>query len=295
MKVSLVTPWTNAWVPYFKAEVQRRGHDFVHVDDWRAVPASDVVMHGWASWQHAGQPVDGARNVYFLRRFELFGPISGIEWNKVDALIVVNDWIKGKVERMFAQRGIKVPVHLVYNGADPDRWNYRERCHGTCIGMACHVHPKKNLPLALQVLARLPAEYELHIAGDIQDSCTAQYLDHLAKASRRKVYLYGHVDNLNEWWEMMDYCLSTSISEGNPNNVIEAMLKGICPVVHHWPGAQDQFGPWLFRTANQAAQSIVHEPYTSARYRSHACKHFGLDNIAKAVDIALGSNQEIAQ
>lgn len=293
MKITLITPWPNAWIPYFKAEVERRGHSFELLQDWREMGhAPDVVIHGWASLDHGGPPVAGARNVYFLRRFELYSTIHTIEWANVDALIVVNSWIRERVKRMFAQRHLEVPVHLIYNGADPARWTYRDRAPGTAIGMACHVHPKKNLPLAAQILARLPEQYELHIAGAIQDQCTQMYLDHMSKVTRRRIYLYDHVDDLDSWWETQDYCLSTSLSEGNPNNVIEAMLKGIRPVVHHWPGAHTQFDPWVFRTANQAAHAIQHEDYQSARYRAHAMKTFGLDNIARAVDIALGEQTQ---
>jgi glycosyltransferase involved in cell wall biosynthesis len=287
--VCLITPWQNAWVPYFKEEIESRGHNFIWAE--KAIPRGmDVYLHGWASMDHAGPPVDGARNVYFLRRFEYFGPMWDIDWSQVDALICVNEWMQDRVKRNFLRSGIRCPVHLVYNTAHPDRWTYKEREPGNKIGMACHVHPKKNIPLALQVLQKLTENYELHIAGEVQDPSVAEYLDHMGIASRRKVYLYGHVphEQLNMWWESMHYCLSTSVSEGCPNNVIEAALKGIKPLVHQWPGAKEQWGPYTFRTGNQAAAMIKHEPYHSSRHREWVERMFPFSLIKSAMDIALG-------
>jgi glycosyltransferase involved in cell wall biosynthesis len=281
MKVILVTPWENAWVPYFKAAFEARGHEFECRPD--AVSA-DVVLHGWASGD--SQPVDGAKNVMFMRRYELFeGGINRVRWPGVDHLICVNSWIANIAGSVLADRyGTK--VHLIYNGTDVNTWRFKVREPGKKMGMACHVHPKKNLPLAVQILGLLPEDYELHIAGAIQDSCTAEYLNNLGKALKRKVYLYDHIDAgmMSMWWEQMSYCLSTSISEGNPNNVIEAMAKGIKPIVHRWPGAEDQFADHLFDLATDAARMIQSNAYDSYAYRAEVEKKFSLQNIEKVVE-----------
>lgn len=289
MKVALITPWDNAWIPYFKDAIEKRGHVFVHAKNWLEMKGCEVVIHGWCDGSVA--PYPSARNIVFLRRYELFsGGLSRVDWPKVDALIVVNSWIKEVVERIFKQKNIDVPVHLIYNGTDVSRWTYKDRKPGKRIGMACHVHPKKNLPLAMQILASLPDDYELHIAGEIQDPCTAEYLNHMGKVMRRRVYLYGHIprEQLDIWWEQMNYCLSTSISEGNPNNVIEAMAKGIKPIVHNWPGADSQFREYMrFSTSEDAANNIQFGEYLSADYRNHIESYFSLANYDRVLEIAL--------
>jgi glycosyltransferase involved in cell wall biosynthesis len=291
MRVALVTPWDNAWVPYFRKSIEARGHEFGLYRPKQALANADVVMHGWASGD--SQPLAGARNVMFLRRYELFdGGLARVDWKGVDALVCVNTWIRDVVTNVFEQNKVKTPVHMIYNGTDVSRWRFKERGLGKKVGMACHVHPKKNLPLAMQILARLPADYELHIAGEIQDPCTAEYLNHLGKMLRRKVYLYGHIQakDLSLWWEQMNYCLSTSLSEGNPNNVIEAMAKGLKPVVHEWPGADDQFPEDLrFSTVDEAVDRITAQAYESKRYRSIVEEKFSLANIESAVDLALAA------
>jgi glycosyltransferase involved in cell wall biosynthesis len=287
VKVALITPWENAWIPYFKKAIQSRGHEFLLAEPGDNFKA-DVVIHGWSSG--VTQPMKWSRNIFFLRRYELFsGGLKKVNWKDVDALIVVNSWIMDVVRENFKERGIETPVHLIYNGTDLSNWKYKERKPGNMIGMACHVHPKKNLPLALQILAKLPEDYELHIAGEIQDACTAEYLNHLANRLKRKIYLYGHIprEHLDAWWDQMNYCLSTSLSEGNPNNVIEAMAKGIKPVIHSWPGSEDQFPQFnRFNNVDEAVKQILELEYTSGFYREWVSRFYGLENYNRVLDIA---------
>ena len=88
------------------------------------------------------------------------------------------------------------------------------------------------------------------------------------------------------WWETVYYCLSTSLSEGNPNNVIEAMAKGIKPVIHNWPGAEDQFKPWLFSDVSDAAAQILSPQYESKAYRAWIEDRFSVANIAKVIGLS---------
>lgn len=305
MRVALVAPgWGNSWIPLIKAEVERRGHEFEVVRPNQNFSLThDVYIHAWAS----GDGIRGKRNVMFMRRYELFsGALANIVWTRIDDLILVNSWIKDVVDKYFKSKGIQTRTHLVYNAVDTSKWTYKDRKPNNRIGMACHVHPKKNLPLALEVLSHLPEEFELHIAGEIQDACTAEYLNHMGKKNRRTVYLYGHIprEQLDLWWEQMGFCLSTSLSEGNPNNVLEAMAKGIKPVVLNWPGAEDQLPEeWRGNSARELADLVVEfdseaqvrtvfETYSSASYRKHVEEFYSLDNIRRAVDIALNTQEQ---
>lgn len=306
MRIALVAPdWGNSWIPLFKNEVESRGHEFFHWEAGKECPLRfygphankhgpgesghdffDVLLHAWAT----SEPVPGKRNIMFLRRYELFDNcLSKQNWEHVSDLIIVNSWIKFIVDDYFKRKQIKTKTHLIYNAVDTSQWTFKERKPNKRIGMSCHVHPKKNLPLALDIIAG--TDYELHIAGAIQDPCTAEYLDHRAKLQKNKVYLYGHIprEQLNMWWEQMGFCLSTSISEGNPNNVLEAMAKGIKPVVHHWPGAGDQF-PHLFNTSQEAKTILSSdERYDSNRYLELVNQRFSLDNIKRVIDIGVST------
>lgn len=280
MKVLLITPWNNSWIPLYSKVFEERGHALL-VDKAPRLKA-DCYLHMWAGMT---EPVEGAANLMFMRRYEFFDfDWKRYDWSKIDRLIFCNSFFKNQVDAFFASsNGPTCPTELVYNAVDFDKWTFKERKPGYKIGMACHVHPKKNLPLAAQILMELGPDYELHIAGEIQDPCTALYL----KSLGLKIRCYGHVKDMDQWWEDKNYCLSTSISEGNPNNVLESMAKGIRPVIHKWPGSKDQFnGRWLFRTVGEAVSQIKDNRYHSDIYFNHAEMMFGLNNYRVVVSMA---------
>ena len=93
---------------------------------------------------------------------------------------------------------------------------------------------------------------------------------------KRKVYIYGQLEpeEMNLWLEDKNYLLSTAISEGCPNNVIEAMAKGIKPVIHNWPGAKEMFPDLVFDTILEAKDMLSGYEYDSQNYRDRVEKRF---------------------
>lgn len=221
--------------------------------------------------------------IVFVRRYEYYLDIENMDWHKVDAVIMVNDWLaKG-----FEERTGKKP-HVVYNGVDPEKWTYKERKHGNKIAWVGFINQKKNLPLALQIMAELPEGYELHIAGSIQCLQTWDYLRHMANRLKVRVVYNGHIlhEQMDSWLDDKNYILSTAISEGCPNHVIEAMAKGIKPIVHNWMGAKEQFDSFVFSNIERAIHDIGDlSPYDSQRYRYIVNDKFGLSNYEKVKEI----------
>jgi len=287
MKIGLVTPWPNVWVPMFEAEIKGRGHEFRLFHPHDIVPGGDAYIHGWS----ISSPVDGARNVMFMRAYEIYeqGLLEKIQWDLVDHAICVSGFMGGLLAEWLHGEGHETPVTVIPNAVDTNRWTFKNREFNGRLGMACHIHWKKNLPLALQICAALPEGTELHIAGEMQDKATGVYLHEAGRAMRRKIVLCGQLphDHMDRWWEQFGVCLSTSIREGNPNNVLEAMAKGIKPVVHCWPGAEEQFPGQVFRTVSEAAEMIL-APAKSEHYRAFVEERHGLLNISRVVDIAEG-------
>lgn len=209
------------------------------------------------------------------------------DWDKIDALVCCNPWIAGVVSKQI--KNDSTTVVSVRNSIDPEKWTFKKRSHGKKIGMACRVHPIKNLPLAVQIMLGLPDDYELHIAGPVQDPNIATYLVH---ALGDRVKLYGQIDRevLDEWWDDKNYCLSTSVSEGDPMCVLEAMAKGIKPIIHDWPGASEMYD--TFKRVDQAVGEIYnYSPYESRDYRETVCNNNGISNISYVVNLALSHNQ----
>ena len=279
MKVTLLTHnWGHPWVEGFKQSFEERGHEY------GVFPyGADAYIHAWSDGSTT--PADNAVNIFYLRRFEYYtdGP-ERILWEHVDHLVCVNQWF---ADQMSLRLGKSCPpISVIHNAVYPGKWTFKERKPGKSIGMVCHVHPKKNLQLAALILAALPEGYSLHIAGKVQDQCTVDYLNWFAKKTKRQIYIYGKIpaEQMNFWWEQHQYCLSTSLSEGCPNNVIEAMAKGIKPIVHRWPGAETMF-PETFLTVDQAVNQILSPDYFSLNYLNQVGERFSVRNNEKLVDL----------
>lgn len=286
MKIEIITPFKMQWIDGFKNVL--KGH-IVEVMDSPTDSLSNVKVFMWCNQDtinFINKNNKICRYIVFLRRYELYSVAwETLQWDKVDEIIVVNDFIADE----FAKLTKKIP-HVIYNGIYPDgKWKFKERKHGKKIAMVGFINQKKNYPLAVQILAALPEDYEIHLAGKVQDIATMDYVDNLVRDMKRKVYLYGHISRMDMWLEDKNYLLSTAISEGCPNNVIEAMAKGIKPIVHNWPGSKQQFGEFCFNTISQAVSMMLPEsPYQSQVYRDMVLEKFGIGNYLAAKKIILG-------
>jgi glycosyltransferase involved in cell wall biosynthesis len=278
MKINFITPLKMQWIKGY--ENIFKDCEFVKTD----VPSIgdyDTRMFMWCNddtIRFINNNKKDSRYIVFIRRYEYYSmPLEKVDWSKVDEVIMVNEYLaKGFLQRT----GIK--PNVIYNGVNPDEWKYKERRHGNKIALVGFVNQKKNYPLALQILTKLPQDYELHIAGGIQCNATMDYIDNLTKATKRKVYFYDQIDDIDLWLEDKNYLLSTAISEGNPNNVIEAMAKGIKPIVHNWPGSCSQFARYVFNTIDEAVAMFRDgSEYKSELYRNIIEKFHGDEQYQK--------------
>jgi glycosyltransferase involved in cell wall biosynthesis len=218
-----------------------------------------------------------------MRRYEFFNaPWNITEWNKVSNLIFVNDYFKTQFESYYSNK-LPVKTHLIYNSVDEQKFSFSEHQHGSKIAMVGYINKKKNLPLALSILGALPKGYSLHLIGEIQDNETLVYISSLAPKLKRKIILYQPLPQkeLSKWLEDKNYVLNTAISEGNPNNINEAMAKGIKPIVHSWPGASNQYPSECVFTTLDEALAIINpqSAYESKRYKKWVKDNFSIKNI----------------
>jgi len=214
--------------------------------------------------------------IVVIRRYEYYNNwIEELDWERVDDVICVNDFIAWG----FKQRTGR-DAYIIYNGVNAKEWTFKDRNHGNKIAMVGFVNQKKNFPLALQILAKLPQDYELHIAGGYQDGATLDYITHIANKICKKIMFYNQMPHefIDKWLEDKNYILSTAISEGCPNNVIEAMAKGITPIVHNWPGSEQQSDGLTFDTVDEAIAMILDSDYESQKYREIVENKFGESN-----------------
>jgi len=211
-----------------------------------------------------------------------------VNWGVVDRVVFVHD----HVLRDALDKHPCIPrqrCRVVHNGVDLTRFSFRDREVGAAptVGWLGRVAPTKNVPLAfavLDALRRRHPEAELRIAGPCQ---SGELYDYVAAqvASREGGARYdGEVADVDGWLKGVEVLLSTSVREGVPNAVLEAMAKGIKPVVHAWPGAESVFGPQqVWNTVDQAVDLITSEP-EPRRYRRFVEEGYSLQKHKAEMD-----------
>jgi glycosyltransferase involved in cell wall biosynthesis len=289
MKILFHAPaWGNLWIdPIINVLSSTHQVKYTSTQDGNELVAlsedADLLLSGWCNeitsfWSNN---FGHKKIVTFLRRYEIYCNHirDSINWNNINDVIFVSNYWKNTFNKTWHVSGPK--THVVPNGIDVNCIPFdQNRKPGDKIAMVCQLRAIKNIPLAAQILLELPGNYTIHHAGlesgeDL--SYIIPYLGNLGVLNRFKFYGSMSREELFKWLKDKNYILSTSINEGNPNNVIEAMAMGIKPIIHNWPGAKDQFGP-TFGTPSQAANMIQSPIYTPIVYRNHVIVNFGIQN-----------------
>jgi glycosyltransferase involved in cell wall biosynthesis len=295
MKILFHRPeWANRWLPYLDGALLSVGGTYItstqNGEELESLSSqADVLVSAWANevveyWTHK---FPEKKIVTYLRRYEIDTPrlMASINWDCVDKVIFVSEQIRQRFLDVLGDTG---RTELIPNAVDLDRFSYRQRKPGTKIAMVCTIKDVKNFPLAAQIVMKLP-DHRIHHIGLPTDNCginILRYLDHLGVMDRFSFEGTIDPDDVSDWLEDKDYLLSTSMMEGNPNNVIEAMAKGIKPVIHNWMGASRQFpNECIFNTVDQAVGLLTEDSYDSQRYRSWTQERYSLDNFKRVAEI----------
>jgi len=212
-----------------------------------------------------------------LRSYEYFteNPRQ-VNWRNVDHLVFVADHVRRLSREKFPDIR-SVSVSVVPDGVDLARFTYRERKRGRDIAWVGLLNHKKNVPLLLEIASQL-RDYRFHVAGIFQDERLRTYWEHYVQMNGlSNVRFYGWIEDVNAFLDDKNYILSTSLWEGTQVAVLEAMAKGIKPLVHAWFGAEELYGPvGIYRNTAELREALLNGDYRSGDYRSWIEEHFCL-------------------
>jgi glycosyltransferase involved in cell wall biosynthesis len=228
--------------------------------------ANESAIHGIPIAKSAGKPV-----VLRLHSYEaLSGFAQEIPWNDVDRVVFVAEHMIDITERLVP--GIRyLNPFVIQNGIDIENIPELNPGPGFEIASVGGISHKKNPALMLQILESLcniNPKYRVHIAGGFQELRYEIYLKHMVHEMglENNVIFYGHVEDMNDFYRGKNYLLHTSVHEGHCVSIIEAMARGIKPVIHNFCGASYQYPEhMLFNTITEAIGIIRGEYKNSYR------------------------------
>ena len=191
------------------------------------------------------------------------GFIPQIEWQKVDDAIFLTDYLAVQAREQCPQLPQACNAYVVSGGVETDKFSIGKEKQGNKIAMLGYCNTRKNIPLALQLLAASPDNYELHIAGEWQDQELLTYVQHFAKETglADRIRIYGRIEDRDEWFADKDFILSASIRETFHYALAEGMAAGLKPVIHDWKSARNFYdSKWIFRTVAEAVEMLKVPP-----------------------------------
>ena len=204
-----------------------------------------------------------------------------INWRCVDKLVFVSEGIRKYVTESFGIN--KEGTIVIPNGVDPDKWSFRQRRPGFKIAFVGYINYKKGPMLLLHTFKALydrDNRYQLYIAGQFQDPRYSLYFSQMVRefGLENNYFFEGWQKNIDEWLEDKDYILCTSLLESQNMSVMQAMAKGIKPVVHNFAGAKGIYDKkYLWNTIGEAVGMITEETYDSAEYRDWITKNYSFE------------------
>lgn len=306
----LCSPWNNKWMGYYQKffapryEVHSYHNDFgfkrredfdAMVQEHKNVEWADIVLFNWADpfleyWSNQPKP-QGKKYVAVLRSYEIFNTTAPwvVNWDQVDHLIFVNKAVQEiflkNVEHLI-KKPFKTPTHFIPNGIDLDQWPYRQRQPDAKIAWVAGLNYKKGVELLMQFAHRINGQYSIELVGDTGDLRTCVYFEHLRKelGLESKLGKCVHCLDVPKFLADKSFLLVTSMVEGHPNAVLEAMAVGIKPLIHNFPGSKDLFPrEYIWNTIEDAVQ-ILQGPYCSSDYREFVSENYDMNKVYPRIE-----------
>ncbi|KHC90229.1 glycosyl transferase family 2 [Thermotoga sp. Mc24] len=258
---------------------------------------ADIVWLEWANEMAVEitnkLPKDGKKIICRLHGYESLRKdlLSNIKWEKVDHVVfVAENVLKTSLENCSQLKF--VPHSLIWNGIDLTKFTFKVRKPGYNLVFVGHFNYKKNPTLAVQILKKLTnidSRYNISWAGQMQDERMWRYVNYVLKKMgiENRFKFDGFITNVNNYLESKNIFLSTSIHEGYGVAILEAMAKGIKPVIHNFYVAEE-FYPreYIFNTIDEAIEMICSDDYDSTKYRDFVEQNCSLEKqIASILNI----------
>lgn len=228
----------------------------------KAIEQTDIAWFEWceeivALASSAPMP---CKTVCRLHSYETFMEWPGkVNYDNIDKMIFVSEFIRGRCVSKFNIPSDKTV--LIHNGVDLDKFTIpKDKKYNKRIAIVGYINYKKGPMLLMQTLAAIheyDPEFTFHHVGTFQDERVMTYIAHFLKNASFDIEFNDWTDDIPGFLTDKDFILNTSMAEGHPVSLIEAMACGLIPIIHRWPGAADLFDTWaLFNTPMDAVKIV---------------------------------------
>lgn len=220
-----------------------------------------------------------------------------VSW--VDQWICIAPHIKQKLQVEATYR--EGQLSMIQPGVNLERFTFKTtETDGFQIGMVLgDMWWYKNHMGGLDIFSQLyrrDSRWKLHIRGQHEPGeynpiMFTHYLE--SRDIRDAVTLYPPQDDMNLWYEKIDYLLHPGMKEAYCYAIGEAMAKGIKPIINNFYGAKDIWKGLdsIYNTHAEAVQQFAWgKPIKpSMLYRDYIAEHHNVTTMLKEFDKLLGT------
>lgn len=223
-----------------------------------------------------------------LERHEAYGDLpKKIIWPQIDRLVLPAEGVKESFSHI--HKGTLTEhtlMAVVPNAVDMEEIDFNPAKEQSFnLAFVGDLNYLNNPMLLLQILHKLVAlddRYVLHIAGEVKEYEIGQYLHYHVQQMNlaNHIFFYGAVnhDELYPWLAQSSYCLTSSVIEGHPIGVMEAMALGLKPIIHDFVGARHLFPKeYLYNTVDEAVAMIHAGSFEPEQYHRYIARNYTMD------------------
>lgn len=219
---------------------------------------------------------DEIKVVVRVHSYEAFdGYVELVNWDVVDKVVFVSKFVRDFVCEKFPD--LKRKSFFIPNRINAKEFTFKSSFDIKKIAYVGHINFKKGGILLPHAIKALQNDFEFHILGDFQNIRLKLYFDSFMKRNPNiniKIYDWIPQEEVNEWLEDKDMILCTSLLESQNLSVMQAMLKGIKPLVHNFVGAEYIYDKdFLWFDINELQGKALKNDYNPARYREFVKKY----------------------
>ena len=264
---NFIDPLVNKW--------RKDKEVFVSTEQFNPLMADDAEII-WCEWLRedaiaASKYECKATKILRVHSYEAFSPlIYYVDFNKFDKVIFIAEHIKDFVESKVGkiENAVVIPVGVHLNGFNPKRKKVNNK-----IAYAGEISRKKGIGELLFIAKNLP-DYEFHVAGKFTEEDVAR---HLNEKQPDNVFIHPYCYDLPKFFEDKTYIINTSLREGNPITVLEAMACGLKPLIYDWVGAEDIYGEYVFKDIESLKKLL--DGYNPTMYRNIVEENFNVEKM----------------
>jgi glycosyltransferase involved in cell wall biosynthesis len=217
-----------------------------------------------------------------------------VNWSGIDSLVIENNsYVVRELKDQVMGIEEQTDIVSVGYGIEVGKCEFNDKNKGKRIACLGNFNNRSNIALLMQCMQKLnyiDGDYRLYLGGEFDDRNVELYTRYIIEKMglTNSVFFDGEQANIDRWLRDKHFIVSTDISSGGVENVLNGMARGLKPVVHSFAGSDEVFdSDFIFDISERFCSLITCGGYEPTRYRGIVENQFEINHSFKPVHFIL--------